>query len=184
MKHFSYILAGLIIALVGVGLLFTHAHSASPDPLRGPGMTGIQGPVFQQPVYNWRVCADLGVGPVPGTGLTRQRFRLCHNQGWTLLAYCLQPSRPAPGLRHDLLAHQFGHVLVRHRHPEPAHVSSAGDAHPYSNRHWHTCAHNHAHLAAQRHTDTQTAAAQGATRRTRLDRMGLAISITPCSSAC
>jgi hypothetical protein len=98
MKHFSYILLGLIIALVGVGLLFTHAHSASPDPLRGPGMTGIQGPVFQQPVYNWRVCADLGVGPVPGTGLTRQRFRLCHNQGWTLLAYCLQPSRPAPGL--------------------------------------------------------------------------------------
>jgi hypothetical protein len=98
MKHIFFILSGLVIAVVGMGFLATQAFSASSEPLRGPGMTGIQGPVFQQPVYNWRVCADLGVGPVPGTGLTRQRFRLCHNQGWTVEAYCLQPNRPAPGL--------------------------------------------------------------------------------------
>jgi hypothetical protein len=98
MKHIFIILSGLIIAVMGMGFLWTQAHSASPDPLQGSGMTGILGPVFQQPVYKWRVCADLGVGPVPGTGLTRQRFRLCHNQGWTLLTYCLQPSLPAPGL--------------------------------------------------------------------------------------
>jgi len=48
------------------------------------------------PRYNWRVCEDLGVGPVPGLPDARQRFRLCHNQGWQLLAYCLQPTRPAP----------------------------------------------------------------------------------------
>jgi hypothetical protein len=98
MKHIVFILSGLVIAMMGMGFLWTQAHSAGPDPLEGPGMTGILGPVFQQPIYNWRICADLGVGPVPGTGLTRQRFRLCHNQGWTLLTYCLQPNRPAPAL--------------------------------------------------------------------------------------
>ena len=98
MKHIFFIVSGLIIAVMGMGFLWTQAHSAGSDPLQGSGMTGILGPVFQQPVYNWRVCADLGVGSVPGTGLQRQRFRLCHNQGWTVLTYCLQPSRPAPAL--------------------------------------------------------------------------------------
>jgi hypothetical protein len=98
MKHILFILTGLIIAVLGMGLLWTGAQSAGSHPLDGSGLTGVLAPVFQQPVYNWRVCADLGVGPVPGTGLTRQRFRLCHNQGWTVLAYCLQPSRPAPAL--------------------------------------------------------------------------------------
>lgn len=98
MKHIYSILAGFILAVMGIGLLWTQAKPAGAAPLDGSGLTGVLGPVFQQPVYNWRVCADLGVGPVPGTGLTRQRFRLCHNQGWTVLAYCLQPSRPAPAL--------------------------------------------------------------------------------------
>lgn len=98
MKHIFFILTGVIIAVLGVGVLWSGAQSAPSEPLDGSGMRGVPGPVFQQPVYNWRVCADLGVGPVPGTGLTRQRFRLCHNQGWTVLAYCLQPSRPAPAL--------------------------------------------------------------------------------------
>ncbi len=98
MKHILFILTGFILAVMGMGFLWTQAKSAGSEPLDGSGMTGILGPVFQQPVYNWRVCADLGVGTVPGTGLTRQRFRLCHNQGWTVLAYCLQPSRPAPAL--------------------------------------------------------------------------------------
>ena len=98
MKHIFFILSGLAIAMLGMGFFFVHAHSAGPDPLQGSYMTGILGPDFQQPIYNWRVCADLGIGPVPGTNLVRQRFRLCHNQGWTVLTYCLQPDRPAPAL--------------------------------------------------------------------------------------
>lgn len=47
------------------------------------------------PVYNWHVCGDLGIGFVPGIGM-RAQFLLCHNQGWELQAYCLQPALPAP----------------------------------------------------------------------------------------
>jgi hypothetical protein len=50
------------------------------------------------PVYNWRVCEDLGMGTVPGVPGTVQRFRVCHRQGWDLLAYCLQPLIPPPPL--------------------------------------------------------------------------------------
>ena len=70
MKHILFILTGLVITVMGMGFLWTQAHSADSN------MTGVLGPVFQQPVYNWRVCADLGVGPSPGTNLRRQRFRL------------------------------------------------------------------------------------------------------------
>jgi len=52
----------------------------------------LQGPL---PVYNWHVCGDLGIGFVPGIGM-RAQFLLCHNQGWELQAYCLQPALPAP----------------------------------------------------------------------------------------
>lgn len=49
-----------------------------------------------QPAYGWYVCADLGVGPVPGLGENRQRFSLCHGDGWEILAYCLDPGMPMP----------------------------------------------------------------------------------------
>ena len=52
--------------------------------------------VFDMPANNWRVCEDLGFGDVPGLDETRQRLRLCHNQGWEILAYCLQPHILAP----------------------------------------------------------------------------------------
>lgn len=51
-----------------------------------------------QPSEGWTVCADLGVGPVPGLNITRQRFRLCSDTGWEILAYCLEPERPMPPL--------------------------------------------------------------------------------------
>lgn len=51
-----------------------------------------------QPSEGWTVCADLGVGPVPGLNITRQRFRLCSDTGWEILAYCLEPERPMPAL--------------------------------------------------------------------------------------
>lgn len=81
----------LLILLAGLLLYKSQPAPAAPQvPAR----------LFQVPPelprFNWRVCEDLGVGPVPGVPDARARFRLCHNQGWQLLAYCLQPSRPAP----------------------------------------------------------------------------------------
>ena len=55
-------------------------------------------PLADKPVYNWLVCQDLGVGPVPGLSEPRQRLRLCHNKGWEVLAYCLRPDLPVPEL--------------------------------------------------------------------------------------
>lgn len=52
--------------------------------------------VSYQPSEGWTVCADLGVGPVPGLDITRQRFRLCSDTGWEILVYCLQPELPVP----------------------------------------------------------------------------------------
>lgn len=52
--------------------------------------------IMDQPTYNWFVCEDLGMGTIPGVPDSRQILRLCHNQGWEIRAYCLQPSIPAP----------------------------------------------------------------------------------------
>lgn len=56
---------------------------------------------FQQdemPVYGWIVCADMGIGPVPGVSDPRQRFRLCHPDGWRVRVYCIQPEWLPPAL--------------------------------------------------------------------------------------
>lgn len=70
--------------------------TAEIPTLAGPNFQSpaelLQGPL---PVYNWHVCGDLGIGFVPGIGM-RAQFLLCHNQGWELQAYCLQPALPAP----------------------------------------------------------------------------------------
>jgi hypothetical protein len=50
------------------------------------------------PVHGWTVCADLGVGPVPGLPASVQRLRLCQGSGWEVQAYCLNPQQPAPAL--------------------------------------------------------------------------------------
>jgi len=59
-------------------------------------LTGNTIKLSYQPSEGWTVCADLGVGPVPGLNITRQRFRLCSDTGWEILAYCLEPERPMP----------------------------------------------------------------------------------------
>lgn len=51
-----------------------------------------------KPVYNWYVCADLGVGSVPGVPGVWARFTLCHDSGWQVNAYCFQPPLPQPDL--------------------------------------------------------------------------------------
>lgn len=48
------------------------------------------------PGSNWRVCRDLGFGLVPGVSTPRQRFKLCHPQGWQVRAYCKDPTMLPP----------------------------------------------------------------------------------------
>ncbi len=52
--------------------------------------------MIDMPLYNWHVCEDLWLGDVPGVPDQRVRLRLCSNQGWEILAYCLQPHLEAP----------------------------------------------------------------------------------------
>jgi hypothetical protein len=65
---------------------------------------------INQPVNKWRVCKDLGVGPVPGVPGLRQRFKLCHPQGWEVKAYCTDPSKPAPTV--GTLCTRQGNVFI------------------------------------------------------------------------
>lgn len=88
MKHIRYtrLAAGLLVCLLfGLLWLFT-AHPAESARQAQEGL----------PTYGWEVCADYGVGPVPGLGENRQRFALCHADGWKLQAYCLDPGVDAP----------------------------------------------------------------------------------------
>lgn len=48
------------------------------------------------PQHGWSVCADLGIGPVPGQPGNIQRVRLCHGSGWEVNAFCLEPAKPVP----------------------------------------------------------------------------------------
>lgn len=47
------------------------------------------------PQYGWNVTDDLDVGEVPG-GPTAQRFELRQEEGWQVLAYCLNPDVTPP----------------------------------------------------------------------------------------
>lgn len=92
-KKRIWVIAPLLLVAT-LGLLYVGLRPA-PESQAAIAAFNFQVP-SDLPRYNWRVCEDLGVGPVPGVPDNRQRFRLCHNQGWELLTYCLQPSRPAP----------------------------------------------------------------------------------------
>ena len=98
MRHKTYAVIGLLLGVIVLVLVWFLADPVSAAPLEAPEQSRFFSRLNQEPTYNWRVCADLGVGVVPGLGIRRQRFRLCHNQGWQVLAYCLQPARPAPAI--------------------------------------------------------------------------------------
>jgi len=82
--------------LIGVGILILALAS-----LNGLRMLAPKAISKQQdrnlPPFGWTVTKDLGVGEVPD-GPTAQRFVLEHDDGWDVLAYCLDPGEPPPEL--------------------------------------------------------------------------------------
>lgn len=83
-----YLAPSLLIILIGTLLAADQIWQVTAAPLAQDDL----------PIYNWRVCEDLGMGTVPGVPGTVQRFRVCHRQGWDLEAYCIQPLIPPPPL--------------------------------------------------------------------------------------
>lgn len=74
---------------------------ALPSPVNAEGDDPVWHPssLLQDgdlPTYGWQICQDLGVGYVPGESVYRQRFMVCHANGWEVLAYCSEPEKPAP----------------------------------------------------------------------------------------
>ncbi|MBE0408140.1 MAG: hypothetical protein IBX69_00225 [Anaerolineales bacterium] len=88
--YFPYLksrILGLVVPMVAIGLLFSlQVWQSSAATLNQEDL----------PVFGWSVCEDLGMGVVPGVPNPVQRFRLCHQQAWELLAYCLEPEIPPP----------------------------------------------------------------------------------------
>lgn len=93
-RNFLWIGAAILAVVLLIILVAYLMASGRP---RSPSINAqaLEGP---KPTDNWYVCAVLGMGPVPGVNGQRLRFRLCHNEGWEVLAYCLQPRWPAPEL--------------------------------------------------------------------------------------
>jgi hypothetical protein len=83
-KPLIFISLGVLFVTAGflVGLHYFEPISA-PDSRDG------------LPVYDWMVREDLGRGQVPG-GPYAQRFVVGHDDGWEVLAYCIDPNDPEP----------------------------------------------------------------------------------------
>jgi hypothetical protein len=88
------IFGGAILFFIGIIAASIYFQSASKRPKPLP--KNLPQEINDLPVYDWYVCEILGEGPVPGISEPRLRFRVCHNEGWEILAYCLQPNWPAP----------------------------------------------------------------------------------------
>ena len=95
MKRAAFLSVGLLLIFLAVGIRWSQPTTAATPP---PFEDFFLAPVGQKPEHNWRVCRDLGIGAVPGLDIRRQRFRLCHSEGWEVLAYCQQPNLPAPAV--------------------------------------------------------------------------------------
>ncbi len=99
-KWFGIDIIRSLAKIAGVGLLFFAISFAVGFTLSqtvvADSTARAANIILEQPTYNWFVCEDLGLGTVPGVPGLRQILRLCHNQGWEIRAYCLQPSLPAP----------------------------------------------------------------------------------------
>jgi hypothetical protein len=95
MRRFTQQQAIIIYTILLVAIVWITAMTPR-TPASAAGVESPREAEVNQPVNKWKVCRDLGVGPVPGVPGPRQRFKLCHPQGWEVKAYCTDPSRPAP----------------------------------------------------------------------------------------
>lgn len=93
-RNFLWIGAAILVVVLLIVIVAYLLASGRP---KSPSLSAqaLEGP---KPTDNWYVCAVLGMGPVPDVRGQRLRFRLCHNDGWELLTYCLQPRWPPPAL--------------------------------------------------------------------------------------
>jgi len=82
----------IAVVFLAAVILWGKGSSAASGLPSGYGEDSLA--LAEKPRYNWQVCENLGVGPVPGLTEPRQRLRLCHNQGWQVLVYCLNPELP------------------------------------------------------------------------------------------
>lgn len=88
------IFAALLLTTILVGGWLT--WSVLPGTVQAAAIPlYVQAPA-EKPIEGWTVCADLGVGTVPGQPSPRQRVRLCHESGWVVNTYCLRPDLPVP----------------------------------------------------------------------------------------
>ncbi len=95
MRRFTQQQAIILYVILIVTICWTTVITTRA-PASAAGIENALAAEVNQPVNKWKVCKDLGVGPVPGLAGLRQRFKLCHPQGWEVKAYCTDPSRPAP----------------------------------------------------------------------------------------
>jgi hypothetical protein len=88
----AVLLAAVLLSLPGYFLAGGRAASTEP-PLA---------PLVQEPppgpLHGWMVCAVLPEGTIPGLPDQRQRFELCHPEGWRIQVYCRNPGMPLPEL--------------------------------------------------------------------------------------
>lgn len=85
-KIFLICFCSLILILITAAVGGSNYQSAMAAPL----------PQVSLPGEGWQVCADLGLGELPGGGGQTQHFEVCQGGGWMVRAYCLDPGMPVP----------------------------------------------------------------------------------------
>ena len=92
MKNLRLALLALLPITALVAALFLYFPAAGVGESTVPRVLG----QVQLPVDGWTICADQGIGPVPGLPGSVQRMDLCHGSGWEVRAYCLDLGKPVP----------------------------------------------------------------------------------------
>jgi hypothetical protein len=88
--HITAVLAGGNLVFALVVAVFALFVQSTPETASARMLSA------SKPVNGWYVCKDLGIGPVPGVTGVRQRLKLCHDGGWEITAYCINPGLPVP----------------------------------------------------------------------------------------
>lgn len=86
MKVFVIFFSAFILIIIGSVAGTSTFNSAIAAPLTQESLPG----------EGWQVCADLGLGELPGGGGLTQHFEVCQGGGWIVRAYCLDPGMPIP----------------------------------------------------------------------------------------